>query len=431
VTTRPPTFALVGAGNRGADVYAAYLLRHPEAGRLVAAADPDPVRLDRVASAHALPNERRYPDADALFAAGRLADVLVIATPDAAHVESAERGLALGYHLLLEKPLAPNLAGVHRIAAAARAHETSVTVAHVLRYTPFFRTIKRVLDEGRLGRLVNVDHVEHIGYWHFAHSYVRGNWRSEASSSPMILAKACHDLDVLRWLIDAPCRTLASFGSLRHFRPEEAPPGAGERCLACDVERDCPYSALRIYLERFADTDGWPISVITSDPSTEGRLEALRSGPYGRCVYRCDNDVVDHQVTALSFENGVTAALTVHAFSEANTRTITLHGSHGELHGRLDDGRLTLHDFVRGTSEDLSVRHDHGRHAGGDDGLMRDLTGRLRESLAGGAPPASPTSWEASLESHLMAFAAERSRRDGRVVALAELHDELAAPALV
>jgi predicted dehydrogenase len=422
-----PTFALVGAGNRGADVYAGYLLRHPDAGRLVAAADPHPVRLARVAAAHGLVESARFASADDLFAVGRIADVLVIATPDAAHVEIAERALALGYHLLLEKPLAPDVGGVRRIARAARTHGPSVTVAHVLRYTPFFRTIKRVLDEGALGSLMTIEHVEHIGHWHFAHSYVRGNWRNEATSSPMILAKACHDLDALRWLVGAPCRDVASFGRLGHFRPEEAPAGAGDRCVACDVEPDCPYSALRIYLGRFADTDAWPISVITPDPSPEGRLEALRTGPYGRCVYRCDNDVADHQVTALSFANGVSASLSVHAFSEANTRTVALHGSHGELEGSLDAGTLVVRDFVRGTTRDLSVSHAAGRHAGGDDGLMHDLTERLARALAGSDGVTMPTSWEASLDSHAMAFAAERSRKEGRVVPLAELHDELAA----
>jgi predicted dehydrogenase len=431
-----PTFALIGAGNRGADVYGDYLLRHPDRGRLVAAADSDPARLARVAAAHAIPPGRRFASSDALLARERLADALIVATPDTLHVESAVAGIERGYHLLLEKPMASDAAGVARIAAAARRHGPSVTVAHVLRYAPFFQALRRMLGEGRIGRLVDVQHVEHIGFWHFAHSYVRGNWRREATSSPMILAKACHDLDVLRWLVDAPCTKVASFGSLSHFTESEAPDGAGERCVSCDVEASCPYSARRIYLERFGGTDGWPISVITRDPSTEGRLEALRTGPYGRCVYRCDNDVADHQVVALSFENGVTASLSVNAFSEANTRVLTLAGTHGELRGDLALGRIEWRDFVTGRHERIDARTDGrvrpgsdddgvDRHGGGDDGLMHDLTALLAATKAGAPAASLASSWEASLESHAMAFAAERARRHDLVVPVAGIMADL------
>jgi predicted dehydrogenase len=224
---------------------------------------------------------------------------------------------------------------------------------------------------------------------------------------------------------------VASFGTLTHFRAAEAPEGAGTRCLDCAIEADCPYSARRIYLERFAEGDGWPISVITEDPSPAGRLQALRSGPYGRCVYGSDNDVADHQVVALSFADGVTASLSVHAFSEANTRTISLSGTRGELHGRLEEGRLELREFLTGRSETIDVRPGTAgeelelRHAGGDDGLMADLTDRLAANLAGGPPPSLATSWLASLESHAMAFAAERARRHDRVVAVPEVLAEL------
>ncbi|MBA2667515.1 MAG: Gfo/Idh/MocA family oxidoreductase [Trueperaceae bacterium] len=425
-----PTFALVGAGNRGGDVYGDYLLRHPDRGRLVALAERDAGRRELVADRHALATDMRFESAEALLERPRIADVLIVATPDAHHAGAAVAGIERGYHVLLEKPMAPDAAGVTRIEAAARRHGASVSVAHVLRYTPFFRAIKRLLDAGAVGRLIDVAHVEHVGYWHFAHSYVRGNWRREDDASPMILAKACHDLDVLRWLIGAPCTKLASFGSLTHFVAAEAPEGAAARCLDCSVERSCPYSARRIYLERFASTDGWPITVLTDDPTIEGRLRALRTGPYGRCVYACDNDVADHQVVAMSFANGVSATLGVHAFSEANARSITLSGTHGELRGRLDESRIEWRDFVTGRCEIVDVLAkvtaligaDDGvdRHEGGDDGLMRDLTDRLAITLAGGGPPTLASSWEASLESHAMAFAAERARRHDLVVYLSE-----------
>jgi predicted dehydrogenase len=326
-----------------------------------------------------------------------------------------------------------------------------VTVAHVLRHTAFFTLLKRLLDEGRIGQVVTIAHAEHIGYWHFAHSFVRGNWRNDAGSSPMILAKACHDLDLLRWLAGDRCTAVASFGGLHEFRPEQAPPGALERCWdgerRCPAAAGCPFDAVRLYVDRTAAVTGWPVSVITDDPSPAGRMAALASGPYGRCVYRCDNDVVDHQVTALEFANGVRATLTVNGLTADNTRTITVNGTRGEIRGRLDTGEIEIRRFLpdaerstllhppdawdRDALGRAAMRDDerelmnatavpiHDGHGGGDDGLLSDLVARLRarrDGTAGTEP--SPTSLSTSIESHLMAFAAEESRRQRRMVEL-------------
>ena len=411
----PVTLAIVGAGNRGADVYAHHLESMPDAARVVAVADPDPERLDRLADRHGVPAVGRYAGWHELLARPRLADALVLATPDALHVQPALAALERGYGLLLEKPIAPTLDEVRTLAAAARAADASVTVAHVLRYGEFFATLKRLLTEGRIGQLVNVQHTENIGHWHFAHSYVRGNWRREADASPMILAKACHDLDMLRWLVGRPCVSVASHGGLRHFRREAAPPGSTERCTGgCAVERSCPYSAIRIYEERFAGERGWPTTVVHPDP-TPGRLRhALEVGPYGRCVYRSDNDVADHQVAALAFDGGVAATLTVSAFTEENTRTVHLMGTHGEIHGHMGRGEIAIGDFARREREVVRVHASGDGHAGGDEGLVRDFVARLRGEATG----AAITSLDASIESHLMAFAAERSRHEGRTVRL-------------
>ena len=418
----PVTVALVGAGNRGADVYGAYLLRFPGQARVVAVAEEDAGRRARLGAAHDISPENQFRDWDALLAQGRLADALIVATPDRLHVAPTLRGLGLGYAVLLEKPVAPTLDEVLALRDASRRLKGDVTVAHVLRHDAFFASVKRLLTEGRVGKVVSVQHTENIGYWHFAHSYVRGNWRREADSSPMILAKACHDLDIVRWLVDKPCLRVSSYGSLGHFREENAPPGSADRCTnGCEVERVCPYSAARIYLERFGARAGWPNAVLTPVPTHERVLHALETGPYGRCVYRCDNDVADHQVVACEFAEGVTATLTVSAFTEENTRTLHIMGTHGELHGHMGAGEIRLNDFIHHTRELIQVPPGQG-HADADAALVRDFVTRLRRVKTGNAAEGTLTNLETSLESHLMAFAAERSRHGRESVALASLY---------
>jgi predicted dehydrogenase len=371
---------------------------------------------------------------------------VVIASPDREHAAPAIAALERNYHVLLEKPIAPTEAAVRAVASAAAVNRGSVTVAHVLRYTPFFSAVKRALDDGVIGDLVTITHAERIGYWHFAHSFVRGNWRREDESSPMLLAKACHDLDLVRWLAGDRCTAVASFGGLRHFRPEEAPPGAQDRCWdgerRCPAAPECPFDAVRLYVDRTADVTGWPVSVITDDVSPEGRLAALASGPYGRCVYASDNDVADHQVAALEFANGVRATLTVSGLTPDNTRTIILGGTRGELSGRLDTGRIEIRRFLPGGTEADGPwdRDEQGRHAmrddermvidtsavaldghgGGDGAMLDDFVDRLARLRDEGHTPgvAAPTELADALDSHLMAFAAEASRHERRLVEL-------------
>ena len=381
-----------------------------------------------------------------MLAAPGPVDAVIVASPDRQHAAPAIAALEGGHHVLLEKPIAPTAGEVRAVADAAATSRGSVTVAHVLRYTPFFSAVKRALDEGRIGDLVTITHAERIGYWHFAHSFVRGNWRREDASSPMLLAKAGHDLDLVRWLAGDRCTAVASFGGLRHFRPEEAPTGALDRCWdgerRCPAAPDCPFDAVRLYVDRTADITGWPVSVITDDVSREGRLAALASGPYGRCAYASDNDVADHQVVALEFANGVRATLTVSGLTPDNTRTITLGGTRGELSGRLDTGRIEIRRFLPGAARADGAwdRDRQGRqamrddertvietsavgldgHGGGDGAMLDDLVARLARRRDGSADPdvAAPTGLADALESHLMAFAAEQSRHERRLVEL-------------
>lgn len=444
----PITLAIIGAGNRGRDTYGRWCLAHPQDARVVAVADPDHARRARLAADHALSPATAFADWRNLLGREPMADAVVIATPDREHAAPAIAALEAGYDVILEKPIAPTPEEVLAVGEAAARTGGRVTVAHVLRYTAFFSAIRDLLDEGRIGELVTIEHAERIGYWHFAHSFVRGSWSREADSSPMILAKACHDLDLIRWFAGDRCTAVSSFGGLHHFRPEQAPPGALDRCTdgvrRCPAAADCPFDAVRFYADRLEGVVEWPIAVIGADSTRASRIEALASGPYGRCVYHADNDVADHQVLALDFANGVRASLTVTGLTADNTRLVTLTGTRGELRGRLDTGEIELRRFLPGSgpvSDGPWDRDELGRgairgdervllnatavplydgHGGGDDGLMTDAIARLRARRDGvpGAEEDARTSLAVSLDSHAMAFAAETSRRERRLVEL-------------
>lgn len=412
--------AILGAGSRGAGAYGGFLLRRPDLAQLVAIADPRADRLALAGAAHGLAPAHLHASWQALLAQETALDAVIVATPDRLHLAPALAAIERGLAILLEKPISPTPREVEALLAAARRHGADVTVAHVLRYTPLFARIKEVLERGVIGRLQAIRHAEHIGYWHFAHSYVRGNWRRERLASPMILAKACHDLDILNWLVGTPCLSLASYGGLGWFTLANAPEGSTDRCdQGCAVERACPYSAQRIYLERLPPANAWPHDVLTTDTSAEGVAAALHAGPYGRCVYRCDNDVADHQVVAMQYANGVDATMTVSAFTSEVTRTIHLMGSLGEIEGDFLRNEITVTDFSLGDrrTSRLTVPND-GLHGGGDDALMADFLGRVQVRKRRGNAPEAPSSLEVSVASHRMAFAAERARRTGRTVQL-------------
>ena len=381
-------------------------------------AEPRAYYREALGERHAIPAEHRFADWRELLDRPRLADGVIIATQDAQHVEPAVALAARGYHLLLEKPMAPNAADCRRIVAAAQRAGILFAVCHVLRYTRYTQALKQILDTRRIGAVVSIQHLEPVGFWHQAHSFVRGNWRRADLTSPMLLAKSCHDLDWLRYLMNRPCTHVASFGSLTHFRPEARPPGAADRCLGCAVEPTCPYSAVRIYLGRVAEGHtGWPVSVLTPDTTPAGVREALRTGPYGRCVYACDNDVVDHQVVNMQFVGGGTAAFTMTGFTRARNRETRIFGTHGEIHG--DGQHITIFDFLTGQTEriDTGVAADGtplSGHGGGDFGLMQHFVA----ALAAHDPRLILSGPEETLETHLMVFAAEAARRTGTVVSL-------------
>lgn len=419
---RPITFAICGFGNRGREAYAAYQKARPEQMRVVAVADPRPELRELARRDFGVASDMCFESGEELLARPRLADVLIVATQDSDHIRFALPGLDRGYHILLEKPISPKLDEC--VALRERAHERRrmVAVCHVLRYTPFYRAIHRLLEEGAIGRLECVQASENVAYWHFAHSFVRGAWRRQDESSPLILAKSCHDMDMIRWLVGKPCLRVSSYGSLDWFREENAPAGSAARCLDCPV-KDCPYDARAIYFDAprtgiRAGRTGWPCSVLAPEPTEEKVRQALRSGPYGRCVYRCDNDVADHQVVNMEFDGGVTASFTLSAFTQECYRTIRLTGTMGEIEGDMAAKTVALRRFGR-PEERIPLEEVDDRfagHGGGDFRLMEELCALVDQ---GGGE--ALTSVDASVESHVMALAAEESRlHHGRSIDLAE-----------
>jgi predicted dehydrogenase len=411
------TLALVGAGLRG-QTYA----RHAVAGgrgRVVAVAEPDPRRRAAAAAEFQIPPRQVYADWADLAAAGKLADAAVIATQDRMHRDPAVRLAGLGYHILLEKPMAPTEPEAAEIAAAAARAGVIFAVCHVLRYTPYTRMVKRLVAEGRIGQLVSVQHLEPVGWWHHAHSFVRGSWRREDVSGPMLLTKSCHDIDWLVHVVGAVPTRVSSFGSLTHFRAAERPPGAADRCLDCPLETTCPYSAKRLYLDCLADSDRhfWPLGAVTSEFTEAAVLAALRTGPYGRCVYASDNDVVDHQVVNLEFPDGATGTFTMSAFTPMEHRQTRLMGTHGYLEG---NGRTVRYvDFRTGREETFDSAAEGGPsaaggHGGGDEGL----TAAFLAAVAAGDPSLLSSDAAESLATHRVVWAAERSRHSGETVRL-------------
>jgi predicted dehydrogenase len=417
----PVEVVVLGAGGRGYHAYGQWILDHPDLMRVVAVAEPDPARRERFARAHRLPADRVFADHRALFAQGRLAQGLINTTMDRQHVDTTLGALAAGYDVLLEKPMATTPQECVRVVRAAESAGRLLHICHVMRYSPFYATLYGVLRSGVVGEVMTVDHRENVAFWHQAHSFVRGNWGNSVRSAPMILTKCCHDMDALFWLLGRRVVRLSSFGSLTHFRSEQAPKGAPERCMdGCPHWDSCPYYAPRLYLR---DESGWPVTAITMDLSYEARIEALSTGPYGRCVYRCDNDVVDHMTVNMLFEGDLTVTFTMHAFSHENCRTMRYDGTKASLLGHGADDALTLYDFRTLKVCEIPMEQVEGGHGGGDAGLMMAFANSLnggREGLR--------TSARESLESHLMAFAAEESRsKAGQVIEMDEYRARIEA----
>ena len=405
--------AVIGYGGRGS-LYAKYARFF--GSRIVAVCDPD---ADRRAASLKDGAGRVFASQDEFFALPKLAGAVIIATMDKEHYAPAVRALEAGYDILLEKPVSPNLNECIAIAEKARKLKRKVVVCHCLRYSPFFTAMKQILDGGKLGDIMDISLVENVGYYHFAHSFVRGNWRNSETSAPVILAKSCHDLDILCWFIGKPCVSVSSFGSLSHFIPANAPGGSADRCCDCKIKDKCVYNCYSIYNnKKYESLAGLAKHgrLGTAEPEINARLSE-EGNLYGRCVYRCDNNVCDRQAVNMLFEGGVTAQFTLSAFSEDMGRSVKIHCSGGEIFGNIDKNKVHYTVFGKKTKT-VEVSFESGEyasHGGGDILLVKQFI----EYAAGGGRAPHITDIGVSVMSHAIAFAAEESRLDGgRVVKL-------------
>lgn len=412
---------VIGCGSRGKG-YSTIAAKMGGKFEIVAVAEPLAERRSYMQSTFGVPDERAFESWEPLLALGKIADAAIISTMDRDHFAPAMEAMRQGYDLLLEKPAAPTPEECDLLLEASRKYGRRVVVCHVLRYTPFFRALKNIIDSGKLGRVMNLSHTEGVGNLHQSHSFVRGNWGNADRSTPMILQKSCHDMDILQWILGKRCLSVQSFGSLSYFTAENAPEGAPEFCIeGCPRYDTCPYNAVKLYYDD--KKNGWFRGAASRmhKPTDEAVLEAIKTTNYGRCVFRTDNNVVDHQIVNLAFEDGVIANFTMSAFTKGG-REIHIMGTEGELRANMGSPVMTIFNFNTRKTEEISVADmlpgDSivGGHGGGDEGIMNAFYDMLT-----GKESADLSTIEVSVQTHKIAFAAEMSRIEGRVVHLNEL----------
>jgi predicted dehydrogenase len=409
---------MVGAGGRGTRAYGPYALEYPDELTFVAVAEPIKERREYFARQHNIAPEKQYESWEDLVAGGQVAEAAFNCTLDPVHHASTMALIDAGYHVLLEKPMTPTVGQSVDLVQTAEKAGQILQICHELRYTTFFNALYDVVNSGKLGRVITIDHRENVAFWHMAHSFVRGNWRNSEETAPMILAKCCHDMDLLYWTLDSRVKYLSSFGTLTHYKADNAPEGAPLYCQdGCPVAEECPWYAPRFYL---GDIQRLPIGDSSfGQRSLEERTSILHKSRFGRCVYHCDNNVVDHQVVNMEFENEITVTLTMQGHSEQECRTMRYDGTKATMHAKFAYGEedwIRVTDHRTGITEDIPVdTAGISGHGGGD---FRLVSGFLQS--INGDSSAMRTSARESLESHLMAFAAEEARLSHRVVNMAE-----------
>ena len=422
--TTPIDAILVGAGRRAYFHFGDYAQRHPDNMRYVAVAEPRPDARERFARAHDIPDELCFDSWEGLMDRPQLAPLMVNTSSDHVHYPSTMAALERGYDVLLEKPMATTLADTVRLVQTAERLGRGVWVCHTMRFADFYNTVRNVVQSGRLGDVVVVEHSENVSWFRMAHGFSRGNWGNSKTSAPMILTKCCHDMDVLHYILGRRVVRLSSFGSLFNLRPERAPhPDVPDRCTdGCPVEDECPHYAPRLYQEEYMEPFVRNVSI---DLSPEAVLEALRTGPYGRCVYRLDNDVVDHQTVSMEFEGGTTVNFIMHGHSYHSSRTMRYDGTLATMTGRVthQDPEVVIYDHAPGEPSERIVPQARGSHGGGDEAMLNAFVRAVR-----GEGPALINSARHALEGHLMAFAAEESRLNkGAVIDMEEFRTKAEA----
>lgn len=412
------TAILIGAGDRGANAYASYELNNPGTIEFVAVAEKNPEKRRHFQETHHIPDKFAFDNWDDLFAREKFADAVLICTNENFHYEPTLLAMKRGYNILLEKPITQQAETCVEIGDMAAQYDKVFMLCYVLRYTPFFSEIKRVLETGIIGKIKEITQCENTGIAHFSHSYVRGMFSKEVNAGPMILSKCCHDMDILNWLTGSKCKRLSSFSTPTSFNASNAPHGAPKRCTdGCPVSDSCYFYAPKLYS---VPRSGFNVDMISLDKSPEGKMKALNEGPFGRCVYQCDNDVVDTQVINMEYEGGITVAFSMTAYAEECYRTIHITGTKGEIKGNLEKNEFVVKEFASGRHDTISVSTVLDRHSGGDYFIMTDFINLVREEKTGGRTAASE-----AVDSHVMCFAAEKSRKEGCVVVLEDYKDEL------
>lgn len=402
---RPVTIVAIGAGNR-TNKYLEYVNRNPDKLRLVGVVELNDVRRHDIAVRYGLDASRCFSDYKMFFSQSKVADAVMVCTPENKHFEPAILAIQKGYHVLLEKPIARTFEECLAICRAAEEKGVLVSVCHVLRYHPYFMKIKQLIDSGGLGEVISINHCVSVGVDRSTHSFVRGMWRNEKVTNPMLISKCCHDIDLLLWLTQKRCQKIASFGSLRWFKADNAPIGASDRCVSCAMEKHCPYSAVNLYRERRE----WIANFDVLDGQTiDDAIEyQLCKGLYGRCVYHCDNNVVDHQIVSMEMENAMTVNISMDIFTLDDNRKTHICLTEGEIDG--DETTLRVRRF-RSLKEDVydfSDIHHAPFHAGADLSLIADFTDAIKSGRK-----ELTTGISQSIESHRICFEAERSRREG------------------
>jgi predicted dehydrogenase len=410
---------VIGAGSRG-DAYASKMKLMPDKFEVVGVADPVKERRENIRKMYNLSSDVCYSDWSAILNRPKFADIAIIATMDDMHYHTALKAIELGYDLLLEKPVAQRVEECIDIAQAAKEKGVKVLVCHVLRYTSFFKTIKELVMNGAVGDVLSVIQVEAVGHIHQSHSYVRGNWHREDETTPMLLAKCCHDLDIIQWMIDEPCKKVSSFGELTHFIPKNAPKGAPKICVDgnCPAEENCPYNCKKVYFGD--DALYWMRRHVSKGfskefvPTDEEVMEGLRNTNFGACVYYAGNNVVDHQVVNMQFEGGATATLIMNAFNKGG-RYIRIFGTKGELYANMSDTEITVFSFEDGETKKVTVEKIDesitGGHGGGDYGIVKELYEYLEGSYTGYCA----ADIDISVKNHIIGFAAEEARHTDTV----------------
>lgn len=403
---------LIGAGNRGNYAFGDYAILHPEKIEFVAVAEPDEIKRREFSKKHNIKPEFQFESWEELLAKEKFCDAIIIATPDKKHFEPAKLALLKKYNILLEKPMSNNPEEVMELGRLAKENNNVFMICHVLRYAPLYSKVKEIIDSGEIGELMSIQYNENVAYYHFAHAFVRGNWRNSDLSSPLMLQKSCHDMDMFLWLIGSDCTKIASFGKLGYFNKDNRPENAADRCVSCPIESECPFSAPKLYYENVGK---WPTTAISPIQTLEEVKKAVEDGPYGRCVYNCDNNVVDHQSTILEFENGVSVTFNLCAFTNDIGRTFKIMGTKGEIRAITSKNEIAVQVFGSNETKVISPKATLKGHGDGDIRMMDDFISLILFDKG-----KALTSASVSIQSHMMAFAADEARLNNKVVDVKE-----------